>query len=147
MPRKDYLLGPTNKVQYVQKASKNKGRNFWQKLVLNQGLWTIAGLVILGFILWPVMRNFSQQQALNEQIKEAQADISKYQDKNAALKQMIGFLQSDQAIEEKARMNLGLKEQGEGVIVITDPQTASTTAAVADTNTSNPHKWLNYFFN
>jgi cell division protein FtsB len=148
MPRKNYKLSNTRKVQYIQKASQDGGHGFWRKLVSRQALWTLLGLVILGAIAWPAIKNYSQQQALDQEIKEAQGEIEKYQDQNKDLKDMISYLSSDQAIEDKARLNLGLKKSGENVIIISEAAAATDTPAStsADANLSNPEKWLHYFF-
>jgi cell division protein FtsB len=149
MPRKKYKLSPTRKVQYIQKASQSGGRTFWQKFVSHQAVWTIVGLAILGAVAWPTIKNYSQQQALDQEISDAQNEIQKYQDQNKDLKDMIGYLSSDQAIEDKARLNLGLKKTGESVIIISDAGAATDTptSTAADVNLGNPQKWLDYFFN
>jgi len=148
MPRKTYKLSQTRKVQYIQKASQPRGHTFWQKFVSRQVLWTFLSLALLGLIAWPTIKNYSQQQALDQEIKEAQGEIDKYQDQNKELKDMIGYLSSDQAIEDKARLNLGLKKSGENVIIISDSDAASgtPTSTAANDNLSNPQKWLHYFF-
>jgi len=148
MLKKNYQLSQTKKVQYIQKGALNSGSSFWKKFLASQGLISILALIVLGLILWPLLKNYSQQQALNEEIEEVQTEIAKYEDKNTDLKVMIGYLESDQAIEEKARVNLGLKKEGEKVIVISDPQKIQTEAGASDIpELSNPQKWWRHFFN
>jgi len=148
MPRKNYQLSQTKKIPYIQKGALNSGSGFWKKFLAKQGVISVLALLVLGFILWPLLKNYSQQQALNEEIKKVQTEIAKYEDKNSDLKTMISYLESDQAIEEKARINLGLKKEGEKVIVISDPQKVQEVVETNNiTNLSNPQKWWRYFFN
>ena len=62
---------------------------------------------------------------------------------------MIDYLNSDQSLEEEARLNLNLKKSGEQVIVINDIENKATTTSsiVPSKNKNNLAKWRDYFFN
>jgi len=145
-----YRLSRTKKVAYVQKGLAGAPSHGWGRLLSNQGLMTILILGALVLISVPAIRNYTQERAINLEINEARAEIDRYASKNKELNDVIGYLESDQAVEEKARLNLGLKKQGEKVVVIVDrPQVSENSLAQANSSQSelsNPHKWLNYFF-
>ena len=145
-----YRLSRTKKVAYVQKGSIGAPGHNLGRLVSGQGLMTVLILLALVLVSIPAIRNYAQERAVDLEINEARAEIDRYSSKNQELSNVIGYLESDQAIEEKARLNLGLKKQGEKVVVIADrPQISESSAADANSSQeklSNPHKWLNYFF-
>ncbi|OIO06874.1 hypothetical protein COX68_00630 [Candidatus Falkowbacteria bacterium CG_4_10_14_0_2_um_filter_41_15] len=145
-----YRLSQTKKVAYVQKGLTGISGYSLGRLMSNQGLMTILILGALVLISIPAVRNYAQERAVDLEINEARAEIERYTSKNKELGDVIGYLESDQAVEAKARLNLGLKKQGEKVVVITDrPQVSENPSARADSSQSklsNPHKWLNYFF-
>ncbi len=150
MLNKKYRLSRTKKVTYVQKGSIGAPAFGFGQLLSKQGLWTILIGGILVLISVPAIRNYAQERAVDLEINEARAEIEHYGNQNKELSQVINYLESDQAIEEKARLNLGLKKEGEKVAVIADkPQVSEESATnnqALQEKLSNPHKWLNYFF-
>ncbi len=144
-----YRLSRTKKVAYVQKGVVGAPVNTWSRLVAGQWLFTVLAIGVLVLIGVPAVKNYGQQKAIDIEIKEAQAEIERFSAKNQEIKEVINYLESDQAVEDQARLNLGLKKAGEKVVVISDrPQVAeSLPSAASSKNLSNPHKWFNYFFN
>lgn len=132
----------------------NKRReNFILRILYNQKFLALVGLVLIFLISFPLANNVSKRYRINKEIKELGKEISDFESKNKDLKQLITYLESDQFVEEKARLNLGLKKEGEQIVVIKDD-----TAITTDTNLEggglgnsqnffNPRKWWNYFFN
>lgn len=132
----------------------NKRReNFILRILYNQKFLALVGLVLIFLISFPLAKNVSKRYRINKEIKELGKEISDFESKNKDLKQLITYLESDQFVEEKARLNLGLKKEGEQIVVIKDD-----TAITTDTNLegrglgnsqnfSNPRQWWNYFFN
>jgi cell division protein FtsB len=144
-----YRLSRTKKVAYVQKGVVGAPVNTWSRLVAGQWLITIIAVGVLVLIGIPAVKNYGQQKAIDIEIKEAQAEIERFTGQNQEIKEVISYLESDQAVEDQARLNLGLKKAGEKVVVISDrPQVVeSLPGSVSQENLSNPHKWFNYFFN
>ena len=62
---------------------------------------------------------------------------------------MIDNLNSDQSLEEEARLNLNLKKSGEQVVVINDVENKLITSSIVAPakNKNNLAKWRDYFFN
>ena len=63
---------------------------------------------------------------------------------------MVDYFNSTAYIEEKARVDLGLKKEGEKVVVIADSAknklAQNKTEAAAEKPKTNPQKWWQYFF-
>jgi len=150
MSNNKYRLSRTKKVTYVQKGLVGAPTYSLGNLMSRQGLWTILIFGILALISVPAIRNYAQERAVDLEINEARAEIERYSNQNEELSQVINYLESDQAVEEMARLNVGLKKQGEKVAVITDKPQVSAESVASDNASqkkiSNPHKWLNYFF-
>ncbi len=141
-----YNLSPTEKLNYVQKGkSKGQSAQIWQQFTIS---FLILG--ILALIVIPYYNNNKKRKDLEKEIASIKKDISRYENSNQDLEELLNYLVSDQAVEEKARLNFGLQKQGEKVIVIqrqgNSSSLASSTEELVEEN-SNPQKWLNYFFN
>lgn len=150
MTNNKYRLSRTKKVAYVQKGTIRTSADNFGRFMSKQGFLTVLILGVLVLVSIPAVRNYAQERAVDLEINEARAEIERYESKNKELSDVIDYLESDQAVEEKARLNLGLKKQGEKVVVIADQIQASEDVATdknsSDEKLSNPHKWLNYFF-
>ena len=127
----------------------HKPDNFFYRLFSSQRFLAIVGLAFLLVILFPLAKTYSQKRLIEKEIEDVKSEISGYEQKNKELEDLIIYLQSNQSLEEQARLNLNLKKPGEQVIVIEDkkidldtPQATSTVS-----NKSNLNKWWNYFFN
>lgn len=108
------------------------------------------GLIVL--ISFPLAKNVSKRYHLSKEIKELDKEIAEFESKNKDLKELITYLESEQFVEEKARLNLGLKKEGEKVAEIKDDNFATTASLregeQADLGIfSNLRQWWNYFFN
>ena len=150
MTNNKYRLSRTKKVAYVQKGTIRTSADNFGRFMSKQGFLTVLILGALVLVSIPAVRNYAQERAVDLEINEARAEIERYESKNKELSDVIDYLESDQAVEEKARLNLGLKKQGEKVVVIANQTQVSEDVAAnknsSDEKLSNPHKWLNYFF-
>lgn len=118
-------------------------RYFWT----SQLLVFFIGLVFLLMIFIPLLKNYAKQRAVANEIKDIKREIADFESKNKDLSAMLDYLESNESLEEQARLNLGLKKPGEKVIVVQSGDTkdegaASTTVATR----SNWSKWWHYFF-
>lgn len=124
------------------KVAKTKNGKPWLK-----SIWfTILSLSVLVFISIPLSRNLSQEKIMAGEIKSAQEEIDKYEGQNKNLKELLGYLETDESITTRAKMNLGLKEPGEKVVIIQDATSSAVPARVNEGRSGNPVKWYNYFF-
>jgi len=140
---------------------KNK-RSILERLFFNQKFLAFVGLTIIILISIPLSKNISQRYKINQQVKQLQQEIANIQNKNELLKQSISYLESNQFVEEQARLKLGLKKEGESVAVIeTQPNQGNKQNEIATTSifnipglatvqqvkpVTNQQKWWKYFF-
>jgi cell division protein FtsB len=138
-------------------ASRNK--NWLTRLLFHQVTLSVLGFLILFAISVPLARNVSQRYRISQEVKELEQEIGELGKKNSELKNLINYLQSDQFIEEQARLNLNYKKEGEKMVVIKE-KNESTTSEEVDANIftgknsdqfqtksiSNPQRWWRYFF-
>lgn len=109
-------------------------------------------IIILIFITLNLSQNYSKNKEVNEEIASLRQEISDLEQENLQFQELINYFNSDAYIEEKARIDLGLKKQGEQVVVVTgdiSEQIAQQTEGIAKTtnsNKSNPEKWWDHFF-
>ncbi|HLC89824.1 MAG: hypothetical protein A3J65_00845 [Candidatus Buchananbacteria bacterium RIFCSPHIGHO2_02_FULL_45_11b] len=110
----------------------------------------LALLIGLVFIIMNFSRGFQKNRQINREIGGLKAEIGQLEKDNLELKQMVDYFNSTAYIEEKARVDLGLKKEGEKVVVIADSAknklAQNKTEAAAEKPKTNPQKWWQYFF-
>lgn len=142
---------------------KKDKQNLLSKILLNQKTLAFLGLAIIILISFPLAKNISQRYKISQEIKELEAEINNLENQNTNLKEFMDYLESDQFVEERARLNLGLKKEGEEVAVISgessEVQNNGNKEEGAATGIfgmekeepakpiGNPRKWWRYFFN
>jgi cell division protein FtsB len=95
-----------------------KRKNIITRAIFNPKFLSLIGLAIIVLISFPIARNISQRHRVNNEINELQEEIKSIESKNSDLQKLIDYLSSDQYAEEQARLNFGLKKQGEETAVI-----------------------------
>lgn len=96
---------------------RNKKYNFG-KIFFHPIFIGVIGFCILVYITIPIVRNAQKQKRINDEIKELEKEVAKFDGNNADLKKMINYLNSDQFVLEQARLNLNYKKDKEEVVVI-----------------------------
>jgi cell division protein FtsB len=126
-----------------------KPNNSWYRFFSSQRFLALIGLVFLVVVIFPLARTYSQRQLVEKEVADVKKQISEYESQNQQLKDLALYLQSEQSLEEQARLNLNLKKPGEAVIVIEDAKNnvISTNASSSEENVSNLTKWWRYYFN
>jgi len=122
--------------------------SFWQRFFSSQRLLALVFLVVLVAVSWPLFKTLTQNRAIDKEIAALQKQNETYQYKSEELKELVDYLQSSDSLEERARLNRGLKKPNETVVVVNIPDTPpkNTEVEVADTRTANWNRWLAYFF-
>lgn len=125
-----------------------KPNNFFYRLFSSQRFLAILSLTFLIILLFPIAKTYTQKKLMEKEISDIQEEIAVYQKNNQELKEMIAYLESDQSLEEQARLNLNLKKPGEQVVVIDNSKNTvdSSTATTTEETVGNFAKWWNYFF-
>jgi len=137
-------------------------KNILSRLFFNQKMLALVGFIIIVLISIPLAKNISQRYKINQQVKELEQEIANLQNKNSALNQSISYLESDQFVEEQARLKLGLKKPDEQVAVVqTSPNQSANSGTVATSSIfnipgltastpnkpiTNPERWWQHFF-
>jgi len=127
----------------------SKSSNFFYRLVSSQRFLAIVGLVFLLMIIFPLAKTYSQRRLVEKEVADVQKQIADFESQNEQLREMITYLQSDQSLEEQARLNLNLKKPGEQVLVVEEKKPADSFDSTVETAAagSNLVKWWKYFFN
>lgn len=134
----------------------NKEKSLFKRILSNQFILSIIGLIIIILISFPLAKNVSKQYKVNKEIESLKTEINGLQNKNSQLKNLISYIQSDQFIDESARKNLNYKKAGENVVIINNVETAEKKDDGLAVNNSqnetsamienNADKWVKYFF-
>lgn len=102
-------------------------------------------ICILVFVSVGLFKGMVQSRSVVDEIADIKEEIISVEKRNAEYEELIKYLQSDEFVEQEARLKLGLKKPGEAMVII--PESAIPmpgTPAVQDTRT-NPRRWLDYF--
>lgn len=137
---------------------KNNKKKIDKEFVL-QLFFSIVGILVFLMILFPLMKKINKQRELNNEINELEQEKAYYVDRGSELTNIVEYLNSDQFIDEQARLNLNYKKDGEEVVVINGDNSESSvdkykSSYVYDLDLSenkneeisNASRWFNYFF-
>lgn len=117
----------------------------WRVKLISGFLLLLA--VLFGFSLF---KSWQNNHEINHEISSLHQNINSIEQENAQLKQLIDYFNSSAYIEEKARTDLGLKKNGEKVVVVPkiDQLNASSTSTAVTSSqaTTNPGRWWHNFF-
>lgn len=140
---------------------RRKKENIFKKIFTHKILISLMGLVLIILISIPLAKNASKRYEINQEISKLNEEIESMAKKNKELGGLINYLESDEFVAEQAKLNLNYKEAGEEVLVIKDkeaenaiiednvqnsPYDIKKPALSPKKETSNPRKWLDYFF-
>jgi len=141
--------------------NKNK-KNFILRLFFSQFFLAMFGLIIIILISFPLVKNVSRGYKTNQEIKKLEKEIANLESKSSNFKDIISYLESEQFVEEQARLKLGLKKQGESAAVIksklnkAEDNSATTSSSIFNIpglsktdlvkQINNLQRWQKYFF-
>ncbi|OGY46449.1 MAG: hypothetical protein A2744_03285 [Candidatus Buchananbacteria bacterium RIFCSPHIGHO2_01_FULL_44_11] len=123
------------------------------KQVLKSKLTLLGGVIILSFILINLAQTWNRGKQIKSEIITLEEQAQNLKKDNLELTELINYLNSVAYIEEKARTDLGLKKEGEKILIIPKTETeknlnqeaGSTKKELAESR-SNIQKWWQYFF-
>ena len=113
----------------------------------------ITSLVILLIVGFGLAKSWQRDNEVNQEISGLNNSIIGLEKDNLELKELVEYFNSDAYIEEKARIDLGLKKAEEKVVIVSNQREGgfnSIEPEFSRANTSdlsNPEKWWLYFFN
>ncbi len=114
--------------------------------------FTLIGLALLFLIAVPLVKNINKKKAVDKEIKELEEEISRLETDNNDLQNFISHLNSEEFIEEQARLNLGMKKRGEEVVILKNENIDLFSKKLENNKNndkeelSNPQRWWRYFF-
>ncbi len=114
--------------------------------------FTLIGLALLFLIAVPLVKNINKKKAVDKEIKELEEEIFRLETDNNDLQNFISHLNSEEFIEEQARLNLGMKKRGEEVVILKNENIDLFSKKLENNKNndkeelSNPQRWWRYFF-
>lgn len=124
-----------------------RNKNIFPDLILSK-FFLVFCLFILIIIGFGLANGTVKKYKVNSEIKDLQAEISRLEKQNQEFGQLVEYLNSDIFIEQEAKLKLGLKKEGENLVVIPQQSLpAQTEDQKNNEKSSNPVKWWSYFFN
>jgi len=130
---------------------KTKKNSYFNKLS-----FSILGFILILLISIPLAKNLTKRYHVNKEINDLEEEITELEEKNMKLEELLTYLDSDEFIEEQARLKLGLKREGEEAIVVQGLDAGNTVNNELNyrikgmdgkgKEEKNSKKWLNYFF-
>lgn len=139
-----------NLLMKLKSASKIQGKN--SKGGIKTKISLIFLIIILIFVISSFFHSWNKNNQINKEIVDLEKNITDLEQDNLEFQELIEYFNSDAYIEEKARVDLGLKKEGEKVVVVTNKQeTAKITKPESQKESnpdkfSNPQKWWSHFF-
>ncbi len=116
------------------------------QVFFSKGLFFIL-IALLLFFSFSLLREVKNKKEIKTEIQTLEQDISKLNTDNEKLQNLIDYLKTDEYAELAAKEKLGMKKQGEKVILITendDQKIKSIT--ISHKQKSNLQLWWKYFF-
>lgn len=113
----------------------------------------VAGTIVLILLVIVLSRKIIVGQKIDDDIKAAEEEISRLENKNKELNDFIEYLNTEAFLEQEARLKFDLQKPGESVLVIPEGVEAegiNKEDGQKDSKNkkeSNFMKWWNYFFN
>lgn len=132
----------------------SKTRPTWLR---QPSLWVVlvAGALLVTFSV-AIVRELINSHQVRVQVQRLQGQVATEAHRQQQLQDLIDYLGSPTFREQEARLKLGLKKEGEQVLVVpitnstmTNTTTETLTSTSSSTSTeplSHPAQWWNYFF-
>jgi len=120
------------------------------KKIMSLKVVLIINLILLGFFSLNLFREYLKNRQLNKEINKLELIASDLQAKNLDILDMVDYLDTNDFLEQEARLKLGLQKPGETSIVVNISDTeAKKLEGSADKQLDtapNFKKWFIYFF-
>jgi cell division protein FtsL len=121
-------------------------KHIFPDLIFSKFFWVFCLLVFIIIIL-RLAKGTIKNNRVNTEIKQLEQEISRLQTQNQDFEQLVKYLNSDIFIEQEAKLKMGLKKEGENLVVIPNAElSVNKNENKQNQNNPNPVKWWNYFF-
>ncbi len=117
------------------------------KVLLSKGLFFVL-IALLLFFSVSMLREVKRKQGIQKDIMALEQELLEVEANNSRLSNLIDYLKTDDYAELEAKKRLGLKKQGEKVLLVTKTGSVDAVDNNADLeDLPNWKNWWNYFFN
>lgn len=117
------------------------------QVFFSKGLFFVF-VVLLLFFSFSLLREVKNKSKIKAEILSLEQDITKLDSDNEKLQSLIDYLKTDEYAELAAKEKLGMKKEGEKVILVTENEDELVrSVSVENRPSSNLQLWWNYFFN
>ena len=141
------MVTTQKKIKVNNNVSRQRPKSASAAFFANPKIFVIIALLFLLLILFPLAKNYSRKALIEKEIEEINQEILAFEKQNYELQEMISYLQSDQSLEEQARLNMGMRKPGESVAVVQgDFSHLAAPEPVRPIPMPNWKKWYKYFF-
>lgn len=135
-----------------QKQTEQKNSTFRNVVY---ALVAILLLAVLLYITYRVSNQVYRQNQINLEISNLQSNISRLNQENQDLNELIAYLQTDDFKEKEAKDKLNLIKEGEKLVLVKEKesqlvnigQSVDESSAEVVVNHENYYWWWYYFFN
>ena len=129
---------------------KKKKKNIVEK-IFSFKLFAIVGVFVIFFLGLNLGKEFYRKYQIQKEIDSLKGDISSLEKNNYKMSQLIEYYNTDEFKEAEIRKKLGVKKEGENVVVVREAFADSNSDIIEkeidnNKNLPNYRKWWNYFF-
>jgi len=139
-------------------------QNLFLKRILKWRFLFVVNLLLILFISVSLGREIFRSQDIQKDIDALQVEADELATKNMAIKEFYTAMQTESYIEREARLKLGMKKEGEDVVIVQRAEKGEEVekgeeggdendplGLIINENSTqklaNPTKWWYYFFN
>lgn len=113
-------------------------------------LFFLVGVLSIVFLGANLGKEYYRERQIQKEIDSLKNEIKSFEKDNYKLSQLAELYKTDEWKEVEARKRLNMKKEGEGLVIITEPNDSNGKVLSAeinlDKNPPNYVKWWNYFF-
>lgn len=118
------------------------------KRVISSRWFLVIALVIAVFFAFSFARAYYQDYKVRQQIELLKEEVKNLETKKLESMEILKYVTSDNYVEEKARIELNMKQPGENVMIfnnVTSLEKMESSAEDKKNVLNNPIKWWYYF--
>lgn len=96
-------------------------KSFFYRLIFSKFFLILASLLLL-FLVATLVKKMAQDYGIEREVEELKSEIAELERQSNEFTELVDYLNSEQFLEEEARMKLGFGKPGESVIVINNEE-------------------------
>ena len=121
--------------------------------IISSKIFIFASIAVLIFLGVSLSKEVARRYEISKRTEKLKAEVSRLEQENTQLSQLIEYFQSESYREREARLKLGLEKEGETLIILPNVDSEETKAEAKESSQSSEsqnvkptQKWWNYFF-